>query len=156
MSENEHDDETICAQPHPRGTLRELEAWHRGAAEIAARAEKQTFYASFGAGYRRTKWAYGYDGVQSVATRHPTLPDHIDGRGYVEVVATDYGRARYLAAFYFDNHYSGLYKDTGMWDRWAEEDHYYSGGIVEFLRENDTLKLGTLDEDGLHWEAPRG
>ncbi len=114
---------------------------------------KPIWYASFGSGYRRTEWAYEQDGMSRRANRHPIFPDKVDGRGYVEVEAIDRGRARYLADFYLKRQYAGLYVDTSMWTEWLARDTYYSGGITEFLRDNGTLRLGVIDEDGLRWDA---
>jgi hypothetical protein len=112
-------------------------------------SDKLTFYASFGSGYRRTELDYDDMGVSQKPSRHPVFPDKIDGRGYVEVIASSVGRARYLARTYFRNEYSGIYITTDMWDRW---DSGYRSSAASFLRENGTLVLGVLDEDGLHWE----
>lgn len=114
-------------------------------------AANQIFYASFGAGYRTTEWTYGDDGFSIRATRHPKFPDRIDGRGYVEIHATTEGRARYLARFYFDNHYAGLYKDTHMWEDWMLRSAYETSPM-RVLQQRGTLRLGIIDDAGLRWE----
>src|SRR5690606_30027667 len=93
-------------------------------------------------------------GISRLAARHPVFPDRIDGRGYVEVIATDMGRARYLADFYFERGYAGLHTDTRMWDDWANRSGYHSSPSTFEFENGGTLLLGRVDEHGLHWADP--